>query len=267
MDTDAYTTMRFERTGQLLTVFFRDPVEANAPDLAIHEEVGRLFRDLREEREARAVVLTGSGHAFFTGLKDPVGSLLWQREQGLPVIDAGRQVAKRIIWDLLDVEIPIVAALNGDATGLGATIALFCDAIFMADTATIADPHVRIGVVAGDGGAAIWPMAMGPALAKRYLLTGDPVTASEAAHLGIVTHVCSLGEVLPAATAFARRLAAGAPLAVRYTKMAVNRLLKDTMAGAIEQGLSHELLTFTSEDMVEALTAARDGRTPTFHGR
>ncbi|WP_246089888.1 hypothetical protein [Nonomuraea deserti] len=74
-------------------------------------------------------------------------------------------------------------------------------------------------------------------------------------------------EVLPAATAFARRLAAGAPLAVRYTKMAVNRLLKDAMAGAIEQGLAHELLTFTSEDMVEALTAARDGRTPTFHGR
>lgn len=72
---------------------------------------------------------------------------------------------------------------------------------------------MRIGVVVGDGGAAIWPMAMGPALAKRYLLTGDPVTASEAAHLGIVTHVCSLGEVLPEATAFAQRLAASAPLA------------------------------------------------------
>ncbi|MFC7327468.1 enoyl-CoA hydratase/isomerase family protein [Marinactinospora rubrisoli] len=156
----------------------------DAPDLAVHEEVGRLIHDLREERESRAAILTGSGQAFFTGLQDPVGSLLWQREQGLRVIDAGRQVAKRIVWDLLDVEIPIVAALNGDATGLGATIALFCDAIFMADTATIADPHVRIGVVAGDGGAAIWPMAMGPALAKRSLLTGDPVTASQAAHLG-----------------------------------------------------------------------------------
>ena len=268
MNVDGYTTMRFERRDRVLTVFLDNPAESErSDDAAVHDELGRLMRDLRDEREARAVVLTGSGKDFFTGLRDPAGSLLWQREAGLGVIDAGHQVARRLIWDLLDVEVPIVAALGGDASTLGATIAMSCDAIFMADTATLRDPHVQIGVVAGDGAAAIWPLAMGPALAKRYLLTGDPISAEDAARMGIVTHVCTRETVLAEATAFAERLAAAAPLAIRYTKMAVNKVVKDAIGGAFEQGLGHEMLTFMSDDMVEALTAARESRTPTFHGK
>lgn len=144
---------------------------------------------------------------------------------------------------------------------------LSCDAVFMADTAALRDPHVQIGVVAGDGAAAIWPLTMGPALAKRYLLTGDPITADEAARIGIVTHVCTDDSLLPEATAFAERLAAGAPLAIRGTKMTVNKIVKDAIAGAFEQGLGYEMLTFMSDDMVEALTAARQSRTPTFRGK
>ncbi|MGH8876355.1 MAG: enoyl-CoA hydratase/isomerase family protein [Stackebrandtia sp.] len=263
MDTSGYLTMRFVRTERILTVYFGDPARMDAPDQAIHEELGRLFRDLRDEREARAVVLTGDGPGFFTGLKDPSGSLLWQREQGLAVIEAGRRVARGIVWDLLDVPIPVVAALNGDALGLGATIALLCDAVFISEAAVIADPHVRIGVAAGDGGAAIWPLIVGPVLAKRHLLTGDPVTAAEAARLGIATRVDPAGEVLAEASGFAGRLAAGPPLAVSYTKLAVNRLVKDSIAGAFEQGLDHEMLTFLSRDMAAALTDTE----PEFHGR
>ncbi|MDP4505339.1 enoyl-CoA hydratase/isomerase family protein [Nonomuraea turcica] len=191
---------------------------------------------MRAERETRAVVLTGSRPHFFTGLNDVAGSLLWQRQAGLGVIDAGRQIARRLIWDLLDVEIPVIAALNGDAVSIGATIALLCDAVFMADTATLRDPHVQLGVAVGDGGQAIWPLVVGPALAKRYLLTGDPITAQNALRMGLVTHVSSADTVLAEATGFAQRLAAEAPLAVRYTKTAVNRLIKDAIAGAFEQG-------------------------------
>ena len=95
-----------------------------------------------------------------------------------------RREAKQIIWDELDVEIPIVCALNGPAVGLGASIALLCDVIVMADSAAIIDPHVQVGLVAGDGGAAIWPLLVGPLAAKRHLMLGEPLTAAEARAAG-----------------------------------------------------------------------------------
>jgi enoyl-CoA hydratase len=172
--------------------------------------------------------------------------------------------AKQMIWDLLDVEIPIIAAINGDAVALGASIALLCDVIFMAESAVLRDPHVLLGLVAGDGGVVAWPLAMGPALAKRYLLTGDPVTAPVAERLGLVTHVVSDQELQSAAMAFAERIAAEAPLAVRYTKMAVNKLVKQAMNTNFDSALGHELVTFLSDDLVEAMSAMQSGREPKF---
>src|SRR5262249_58484081 len=131
------------------------------------------------------VLLTGRGRAFSAG-----GDFAWFPELRAPGrMEALRRDAKQLIWDLLDVEIPIVAALNGHAMGLGASVALLCDVIFMADTATIGDPHVRVGIVAGDGGAVIWPLAVRPARAKQYLLTGDPLGAAEAERIGLVNRV------------------------------------------------------------------------------
>jgi enoyl-CoA hydratase len=264
MSYDDYTTIRFERDGAILTVILDNPASVtNAITETSHTELARLFRDLREEREARAIVLTGSKEAFIAG--GDVNLLLKMRD--LAFLNGARYEAKQMMWDLLDVEQPVVAALNGDAVALGASIALFCDVIFMAEDAVLQDPHVLTALAAGDGGAVIWPLAVGPALAKRYLLTGDPLTAAEALRLGLVTHVSPREQVLADATAFARRLAAGAPLAVRYTKQAVNRLVKGAMADAFEAGLGHELVTFLSDDMAEALTAMQEGREPRFNGR
>jgi enoyl-CoA hydratase len=175
--------------------------------------------------------------------------------------------AKQMIWDLLDVHLPIVCALNGHAIGLGASIALFCDVIFMASSATLADPHVRVGIVAGDGGTAAWPLAVGPARAKRYLLTGDSVSAVEAERLGLVTEVVPDDEVDERAMAFAQRLAAGAPLAVQYTKLAVNKLVKEALNTSFDVATAYEMLTFKSADHAEALAALKDKRAPRFEGR
>jgi enoyl-CoA hydratase len=164
------------------------------------------------------------------------------------------------------VEIPIVAAVNGHAMGLGASIALLCDMIFMADTATIGDPHVKVGIVAGDGGVAIWPLAVGPARAKQYLLTGDPLTATEAERIGLINKVVPADQLAAEAMAFAQRLAAGAPLAVRYTKLAVNKLVKDAFNIAFDTSTALELLTFHSDDHREALAAIREKRKPEFKG-
>jgi enoyl-CoA hydratase len=259
-----FTTLKLERVGHVLRVTIDHPTSAlNAVDGRLHHDLAALFAGLKLETEARAVLLTGRGRAFSAG-----GDFKWfptLQEPGR--LEGIRREGKQLIWDLLDVEVPIVAAVNGHAMGLGASIALLCDVIFMADSATIGDPHVRVGIVAGDGGAAIWPLALGPARAKEYLLTGDALTAAEAERIGLVNHVVPAAELDERAMAFAARLAAGAPLAVRYTKLAVNKLVKDALNVAFDASTALELVTFHSEDHREALAALAEKRPPVFKGR
>jgi len=264
VDAAAFTTLRIARVGDVLRVTIDHPrSELNAVDEALHRDFTALFAALRREREARAVLLTGRGKAFSAG-----GDFRWFPELREPErLEALRRDAKQLIWDLLDVELPIVAAVNGHAMGLGASIALLSDVILMADTATIGDPHVRVGLVAGDGGVAIWPLAVGPARAKEYLLTGDPLSAAEAERIGLVNRVVPAAALDAEAMALATRLAAGAPLAVRYTKLAVNKLVKDALNVAFDASTALELVTFRSEDHQEALAAIREKRAPVFKGR
>lgn len=264
IDESGYETLHFERLDAVLRVTIDHPgSEINAVDGLLHGEFGRLFRELKQEERARAVVLTARGRAFSAG-----GSFDWFPSlQDTTALDRLRRDAKQLIWDLLDVELPIVAAVGGPAVGLGASLALLCDVIFMADTATLSDPHVRVGVAAGDGGTLIWPLVLGPARAKQYLLTGDALTAAEAERLGLVNAVVPAGELQDAALAFARRLAAGAPLAIRYTKQAINATLKTAAATAFDTATALEITTFRSEDHREALAAIRERRPPDFRGR
>ncbi len=261
---DGYRALRFERLGPVLRVAIDHPTsDLNAVDALLHDEFTRLFRQLKRERLARAVLLTARGRAFSAG-----GDFDWFPSlDDLEKLEALRRDAKQMIWDLLDVELPIVAALNGHAVGLGASLALLCDTIFMAESATIADPHVRVGIVAGDGGVAIWPLVLGPARAKQYLMTGDAVTAGEAERLGLVNRVVSSEALQEQALAFAQRLADGAPLAIRYTKQAVNKLVKDALNIAFDTSTALEIVTFQSEDHAEALAAIREKRKPQFRGR
>jgi enoyl-CoA hydratase len=263
---DAYTMIRFELepdSAVMIATIDHPDSPLNAVGDVLHTELTQLFSELRTETEARAVLLTGRGKAFSAG-----GDFNWfpaLQEPGR--LEALRRDAKQMISDLLDVELPIVAAVNGHAMGLGATIALLCDVIYMADTATIGDPHVRVGIVAGDGGTAIWPLAVGPARAKEYLLTGDPVPAVEAERIGLVNRVFPADRLHEEALAMARRLAAGAPLAIRYTKLAVNKLVKDALNVTLDAASALELLTFHSADHQEALNALHEKRPPKFEGR
>ncbi len=264
IDSGQYETLHFERLGQVLCVTIDHPSSRlNAVDHLLHSELTHLFADLKREDEARAVVLTGNGPAFSAG-----GDFDWfPTLNNLSRLEHLRRDAKQMIWDLLDVPIPIVAAINGPAVGLGASIALLCDVIFMAESATIADPHVSVGIVAGDGGAAIWPLAVGPARAKRYLLTGDPVPAAEAERIGLVNEVVPDDQLASVALAFASRLASGAPLAVQYTKQAVNKVIKDALNIAFDTSTALEIVTFQSDDHKEALAALKEKRKADFKGR
>jgi enoyl-CoA hydratase len=256
-------TIRRELVGDVLVVTIDHPTSRlNTVDHDLHTQLAALFRDLKREDTARAVLLTGRDGVFSAG-----GDFGYMAATDtMAAREVMRRDGRQLIWDLFDVELPIVAAVDGHAIGLGATIALLCDVIFASDRASFADPHVRVGIVAGDGGTAIWPLAVGPARAKEHLLTGDPVPAVEAERIGLINHVVPADELYETALAFAARLAAGAPLAVRATKMAVNKLVKDALNTAFDVAMAHELVTFFSEDHAEALAAIREKRPPVFKG-
>lgn len=259
-----FSTIDLERDGDVLVVTIDNPSSPiNAVDGALHEDLAALFPRLQAERDARAVLLTGRGAAFSAG-----GDFTWFPTLQDPVaLEHLRLDAKTMIWDLLDVHLPIVAAVNGHAMGLGASIALLTDVVFMANSATIGDPHVKVGLVAGDGGTIAWPLALGPMLAKRFLMTGDPVTAEEAVRLGLAHRAVPVDELHAEALAFAHRLAEGAPLAVQFTKQAVNAWIKTTAGPAFDLAQAYEITTFRSEDHQEALAALGERRPPHFRGR
>jgi enoyl-CoA hydratase len=252
------------REGHVLEVILdhpRSPV--NAVDEQLHDEFNELFNLLRREDEARAILLTANGRAFSAG-----GDYEWFEKLREPaVLDRLRRDAKQIIWNLLDIEVPIVCAMNGSAAGLGATVALLCDVIVMADNASIIDPHVKVGLVAGDGGTAIWPLLLGPLAAKRHLLLGEPLTASEALRLGVAAEVCAQDNVLAVGRQWAQRIAALPPLAVRGTKYGVNVSLKRALLDSFEVAVALEIPCFDSADHKEAVAATRERRPGVYQGR
>ncbi len=256
-------TIGIERSGHVITVTIDHPDSAmNAVDEQLHHDLAELFRSLKQEPDARAIVLTGSGRAFSAG-----GDMAWFPALRDPArMHALRREAKQIIWDQLDVEIPIVCALNGPAVGLGASIALLCDVIVMAETAAIIDPHVQVGLVAGDGGAAIWPLLVGPLAAKRHLMLGRPLGADDALRLGVAAEVCSPDSVAEVARSWADQLAAQAPLAVQGTKIAVNQQIKQALLTSFDVSTALEMTCFASQDHVEAVEAFVAKREPTFRG-
>jgi len=257
-------TITTRRDGDLLIVTIDHPTSAmNAVDEQLHHDLWSLFRELAAERDARAIVLTGSGRAFSAG-----GDMSWFPQLRNPDrLHALRREGKQLIWNLLDVEVPIVCALNGPAVGLGASVALLCDVIVMADTATIIDPHVQVGLVAGDGGAAIWPLVLGPLAAKRHLMLGDALRADDALRLGVAAEVCPVDEVATVARRWAERIAAQPPLAVQGTKLAVNAQIKQALLTSFDVSMALEMSCFHSADHAEAVSAFVEKRTPNFEGR
>lgn len=263
MNSENFQCLDIRTDGDVLIVEINNRAnDLNLVDGDLHHDLVKLFNELKGYTQSRAVLLTGHGRVFSAG-----GDFEWFKTmRDLSAVSALNRGAKQMIWDLLDVEIPLVTAVHGVAMGLGASIALFSDAIFMAESASISDPHVRAGIVAGDGGVVAWPLGMGPAKAKEYLMTGDPIAAAEAERVGLINHCVPDDELYSSALAYAKRLAAGAPLAIRYTKLAVNKLIKDSLNAAFDVSTAHEMLTFMSEDHREAVDAFLEKRPPHFEG-
>lgn len=263
MDFGAYQAIVFRRDGKVLHATLNRPDTLNAIDEHMDRDLARLFGDVAADAASNVLVLTGAGRAFSAG--GDIEHMQRQIDQPTLFLD-GMRVAKHLIFSLLDCPKPVIAKVNGAAVGLGATIALFCDLIYAADHAKIGDPHVKVGYVAGDGGAVIWPQLIGYARAKEYLLTGDLLTGAEAARIGLINRALPAAELDAAVDEIAQRLANGASRAIQWTKLSVNTTLRQVAQQVMDASLAYEALSNLTKDHQEAVNAFREKRAPRFTG-
>lgn len=243
------------REGHVRIVTLNRPNQLNAIVPALHDGLMRLWRQLAEDTGARSVVLTGAGRAFSAG--GDLDTLQIQIDDANARRSSIRQ-AGELVHEIISCPLPIVAAVNGPAVGLGATIATCCDIVYLADTAFLSDPHIPIGLVAGDGAVASWPLAAGLLRAKEYILTGDRISADEAYRIGLANRVFPAGELLPAALATAHRLADLPPFALQQTKLALNRHLATAVDNTLPFALAAQSESFTTPEAAAALAALRN---------
>jgi enoyl-CoA hydratase len=236
--------------GAVRIVTLNRPARLNATNHELHRGLARLFPQLDADPDAGAVVLTGAGRAFCAG-----GDFSYLDELARdPALRAQTLAdARRIVTGMVACKLPVVAAVNGPAVGLGCSLVALSDVVFMAESAHLADPHVMVGLVAADGGPVTWPLLTSLQLAKEYAFTGDPIPAARAAQIGLVNHVCPDDEVLSAALAYARRLTALPRTALQDTKRILNLHLDRAVLATLDFAIAAEDRSFVSPELRASL--------------
>jgi len=263
-----FSTLEVQQDGRLLIVTLNRPESLNAVGGGMHEHLEDLWALVRRDSSVGAVLLRGAGRAFCAGGDVKGMAATATTERSVPGSTANMLIgAKTLISNMLEVEQPIVAAVHGYAMGLGATIALCSDVVIAAEDAVLADTHVSIGLVAGDGGAVIWPLLLPINTAKYYLMTGDRITGKDAERLGLVVRAVPADQLQAEAEAVARRLANGPSMAIRFTKTSVNKVLRERVNLLLDTSLILEAATMYSEDHREATSAFVEKRDPAYTGR
>lgn len=246
MTYDLPPELTVESDGPIRVVHLNRPDDLNATNHDLHRGIADLFPQLDDDAGARVAVLTGRGRAFSAGgdfgYLDQLTTDEDLRQQTL--VDG-----RRIVTGMVRCRVPVVAAVNGPAVGLGCSLVALSDVVFMAESAHLADPHVLIGLVAADGGPVTWPLLTSLQLAKEYALTGDRIPAERAAAIGLVNHVCPDDEVLDRALDCARRIAALPQRAAEDTKRILNIHLERAVLATLDFALTAEERSFRSPEL------------------
>jgi enoyl-CoA hydratase/carnithine racemase len=259
-----YQTLKFDRRGKVLTITLNNPDKLNAFDELAHKELSHVFVDAAEDLESEVIVVTGAGRAFTAG-----GNLDYMQELRDEPSLMHRTVreAKRIVFTLLDCDKPVIVKVNGDAIGLGTTLALLADVVISADHANLGDPHNNVALIAGDGGGIIWPQLIGYARAKHYLFTGEMIKATEAAEMGLIHKAVPAEQLDAEVDAYVDRLLKMPIQSVRWTKQTLNIPLKQLAHSMMDAGMAYEALAGQTDDHGEAIAAFREKRKPVFSGK
>jgi len=237
--------IQVEADGPIRVIRLNRPDALNAANDPLHRGLAEIWRQLDADPDARVAIVTGNGRAFCAG-----GDFHFLDE--LTRDDAARREmfvdARAIVTGMIACRIPVIAAVNGPAVGLGCSLVALSDIVYIAESAHLADPHVVLGLVAADGGAISWPLLTSLQLAKEYAFTGDRIPATRAVEIGLANHVVADDELLDEALACARRIAALPFQAIVDTKRALNIHLERAALAALDFALVTEDRSFLSED-------------------
>ncbi|MCH9045958.1 MAG: enoyl-CoA hydratase/isomerase family protein [SAR324 cluster bacterium] len=261
MDYEQYEHILFERKEHgILLITLNRPEKLNATNERLHWELTRVWLDVGDDPQTRVAVITGAGRAFSAG-----GDLemVDKQTKNFQAVARSLREAGDVVYNLINLDKPVISAINGVAVGAGLAVALMADVSIMAEDARFTDGHIRLGVGAGDHAAIIWPLLCGMAKAKYYLLTSDFIDGKEAERIGLVSLCTTREQLMPKAMEVATKLATGPQMAIRWTKRALNNWIR--MAGPIfDNSLALEMLSFFDDDVVEGVRAIREKRAPVF---
>ncbi len=245
MKYDLPDELTVDADGPVRTVLINRAAELNCVNENLHWALANVWRQLAADTEAKVVILSGAGRAFCAG-----GDLNWITSfLDDPVArDESIREGAQIIEEMLRFPLPVIAAVNGPAVGLGCSVALLSDIMLISQTAYLTDPHIAVGLVAGDGGAAFWPLLTPIMRSREYLFTGDRIPAATAVELGFASRQVAPEELMTEARRLAERLAAQPVEALRGTKRVVNMYLSQALGGPLQAGFSAEVATMQSDE-------------------
>ncbi|MGW0173738.1 enoyl-CoA hydratase/isomerase family protein [Rhodococcus sp. NPDC003322] len=229
--------------GSLRIITLNRPDALNAVNDELHSGLARLWPQLSADRGARAAVLTGSGKAFSAG-----GDFAYLAELAEDPDLRAKTIAhgRDIVLGMARCRIPVIAAVNGPAVGLGCSLVALSDIVYMSDKAYLADPHVQVGLVAADGGPLTWPLQISLLLAKEFALTGARIPAERARELGLANHV--VADPFAEALACAEKIATQPQQAVEATKRMLNLHIERAVLASLDYANAAEDQSFQTED-------------------
>lgn len=259
-----YDALKFHRPSEgILEIILEKPQTVNSVTAVMHTQLTRVWREIDADESISVVLVRGAEGKFSSGGDyDLVEAIMRDNDTRLRVWKEARD----LVYNIINCSKPIVAAVEGPAVGAGLAVALLSDISIAGRTATFVDGHVRLGVAAGDHAAIIWPLLVGMAKAKYYLLLNEPISGEEAERIGLVSQVVDDARVYESALAVAQRLAKGSPSAIRWTKYSLNNWLRQ--AGPIfDTSTALEFLGFMTPEAEEGLASLREKRAPNFPKR
>ena len=263
-DYSKYRSLKLDKRGGVMTITLSNPGRRNATTPEMSEELARIWDDVWQDDEVAVIVIQGDGQDFCAGAD--TGRLMSREDQTSPVFAPTRKMKKHA-YGIIDCEKPVIAKVRGAAYGVGLTLALASDLVYASEGAKFCDPHVRLGMVTGDGGVLLWPAMGAFRRAKEALLLGEALTAQEAMDIGLINRVLPDDQLDAHVDSIVARLLEMPPHAMSYSKVSLNLALKQMTGAAFEASIGYEAYSLKTEDFKEATRAFVEKRKGKFQGK